>query len=197
MHLYNQRLGAIVHTNEPLDLSNLTPPIVVIPLRRLDRLGQKALRFALTIAPDIYVVQVLAEELDSEDLQARWDAAVREPVRQHTGRRPPELVLVHSPYREFYQRLLTWVHQLTANHPDRQVIVLIPELVQRRWFHFLVSYRVLRLKALLLLQGGPHVSVMSTPWYPDLRPARAKPRRSARQQRRETTGEPSSVTPRV
>jgi hypothetical protein len=92
---------------------------------------------------------------------------------------------------------LTWIHQLTANHPDRQVIVLIPELVQRRWFHFLVSYRVLRLKALLLLRGGPHVSVMSTPWYPDLRPARANSRRSARQQRRETPGEPSSVTPRA
>jgi hypothetical protein len=29
----------------------------------------------------------------------------------------------------------------------------------------------MRLKALLLLKGGPHVSVMSTPWYPDLRPS--------------------------
>ena len=38
---------------------------------------------------------------------------------------------------------------------------------------FIVSHRALRLKARLLLEGGPHVSVMSTPWYPDLTPAKA------------------------
>jgi hypothetical protein len=48
--------------------------------------------------------------------------------------------------------------------------VLIPELVHRRWYQFLVSHRAMRLKAALLLHGGPHVSVMSTPWYPDLSP---------------------------
>jgi hypothetical protein len=31
----------------------------------------------------------------------------------------------------------------------------------------------MRLKAQLLLEGGPHVSVMSTPWYPDLSPREA------------------------
>jgi len=43
------------------------------------------------------------------------------------------------------------------------VIVLIPELVQRRWYQFLVSHRAWRLRAQLLLEGGPQISVMSTP----------------------------------
>jgi hypothetical protein len=83
-------------------------------------------------------------------------------------------VLICSPYRQVFGRLLAWLHELTTARPDRQVIVLIPELVQRRWYQFLVNHRATRLKARLLLNGGPHVSVMSTPWYPDLSPAEAE-----------------------
>jgi hypothetical protein len=78
---------------------------------------------------------------------------------------------------------------------DRQVIVLIPELVQRRWYQFVVGHRALRLRAMLLLEGGPQISVMSTPWYPDVRAARlhaAERRRRAMRSvaGREDLGEP-------
>jgi amino acid transporter len=163
---YNERLVEATRAEGPLDVSNLAPPLVVIPLRRLDQVGRKALRFALTISPDVYVVQVLAEELDTEDLQARWRDQVEEPVRRHLNTAPPKLVLLRSPYRQFLERLLSWLRDLTTERPDRQVIVLIPELVQRRWYQFFVGHRAMRLKARLLLHGGPHISVMSTPWYP-------------------------------
>jgi hypothetical protein len=174
MHRYNEGLATITRAEGPLDVSNLAPPAVVIPLRRLDQVAEKALRFALTISPEVYVVQVLADELDTDDLQSRWRERVEDPVRQHLNCRPPQLILIRSAYRQFFQRLLAWLQELTAAKPDRQVIVLIPELVQRRWYHFIVSHRAQRLKAQLLLKGGPHVSVMSTPWYPDLSPARAQ-----------------------
>jgi amino acid transporter len=176
MKRYNEQLAAMTRAEGPIDLSNLKPPVVVIPMRRLDQVGQKALRFALTISPDVYVVQVLAEELDTEDLRAQWRDRVEEPVRRTGTIAPPQLVLVRSPYRQFFERFLDWLRQLTATRPDRQVIVLIPELVQRRWYQFVVSHRALRLKAQLLIKGGPHVSVMSTPWYPDLSPAEAQSR---------------------
>jgi len=168
---YNEQLVSMTRAEGPLDLSNLSPPVVVIPLRRLDQVGQKALRFAITISPEVYVVQVLAEELDTEDLQARWRERVEDPVRRAGADSPPQLVLVRSPYRQFFERFLDWLRHLTATRPERQVIVLIPELVHRRWYQFFVSHRAMRLKAQLLLEGGPHVSVMSTPWYPDLSPA--------------------------
>jgi amino acid transporter len=173
---YNEGLASAVHTEGPLDLSNLAAPIVVVPLRRLERVGEKALRFALTISPDVYVVQVLAEELDTEDLQSQWRQRVEEPVCRELRSSPPQLVLIRSPYRQFFERFLTWLRELTATRPDRQVIVLIPELVQRRWYQFVISHRAMRLKAQLLLKGGPHVSVMSTPWYPDLSPRQAQSR---------------------
>jgi amino acid transporter len=170
---YNERLASVTRAEGPLDVSNLAPPIVVIPLRRIDQVGQKALRFALTISPEVYVIQVLAEELDTEDLQARWRERVEDPVRRHLNSRPPRLVVIRSPYRQFFERFLEWLRELTASRPSRHVIVLVPELVHRRWYQFIVSHRAMRLKAQLLLKGGPHVSVMSTPWYPDLSPARA------------------------
>jgi amino acid transporter len=173
---YNESLASLVHAEGPLDVSNLTAPVVVIPLRRLDQVGRKALRFALTISPDVYVVQVLAEELDTEDLESQWRERVEEPVRRALRSSPPQLVVIRSPYRRFFQRFLAWLRELTATRPDRQVIVLIPELVQRRWYQFFVSHRAMRLKAQLLLNGGPHVSVMSTPWYPDLSPREAQSR---------------------
>jgi len=169
MRQYNDRLVLVTRAEGPLELSDLTPPIVVIPLRRLDQVARKALRFALTISPEIYVVQIQAEELDTDDLQIEWGHTVEEPACV-AGRVPPTLVVVHSPYRQFYERFLDWLKRLTLLHPERHVVVLIPELVHRRWYHFIVGHRATRLKALLLLEGGPHVSVMSTPWYPDLRP---------------------------
>jgi hypothetical protein len=176
MKQYNDRLTDITRTDAPLDLTNLAAPVVVIPLRRFDQVGQKALRFAMTIAQEVYVVQVLAEELDTDNLAERWEQMVEAPARR-SGRRAPRLVMLRSPYREFYGRFLRWIHDVTTEHPDHHVIVLLPELVHRRWYQFLVSHRATRLKALLLMKGGPHVSVMSTPWYPDLRPADAESHR--------------------
>jgi amino acid transporter len=170
---YNDGVAGLTRADGPLDVSNLTAPIVVIPLRRLDHVGRKALRFALTLTNDVHVVQVLADELDTDDIAQRWDELVAEPVRR-AGHPPPRLSVLRSPYRRFYQRLLVWLSELCTAQPDRHVIVLIPELVHRRWYQFVVSYRTMRLKAELLLKGGPHVSVMSTPWYPDLRPERSQ-----------------------
>src|SRR3954466_175006 len=40
---YNERVAAITHAEGPLDVSHLAAPLVVIPLRRLDHVGRKAL----------------------------------------------------------------------------------------------------------------------------------------------------------
>jgi amino acid transporter len=199
---YNEGVAGITRADGPLDVSNMTAPLVVIPLRRLDHVARKALRVALTFSRNVYVVQVLAEELDTDDLEARWGPLVDEPVRR-AGLEPPKLVVLRSPYRRFYQPLLKWLHQMTAIEPDRHVIVLLPELVHRRWYQFMVSYRMMRLKGELLMKGGPHVSVMSTPWYPDLRPGEAESRwgtgrsgglRPARRGSNRQADQPSALT---
>jgi hypothetical protein len=58
------------------------------------------------------------------------------------------------------------VQHLREARPERQVAVHIPELVERRWFHyFLHNQRAQALKAMLLLGGGQRVIVIHVSWY--------------------------------
>jgi hypothetical protein len=147
-------------------VSSIACPIVVVPLRRLDRVSRKALRFALSISSEVYAVQVLADEAEDDQVAGQWPDVVERPVRE-TGRTPPRLVVVRSPYREFFGPFLQWTRETAASHPDRDIAVVVPELARRRWYHFLVSHRATLLKTLLLVHGGPRIMVVNTPWYLD------------------------------
>ena len=58
------------------------------------------------------------------------------------------------------------VSSARARHPNRQVAVLIPEMVEPHWYHyFLHNQRGQWLKALLLLKGNQRINVISVPWY--------------------------------
>jgi amino acid transporter len=163
---YHERIGRAVAQSGPLDVRGLTQPIAVVPLRRLDRVARNGLRFAMTIADEVYAVQVLAEELGSDDLTHTWSALVEQPARCN-GYPPPRLVVIRSAYREFFGPFIGWVEQTTASHPDRPIAVIVPELARRRWYHFLLNRRATLLKSLLLLHGGPRLVIVNTPWYPD------------------------------
>ena len=52
------------------------------------------------------------------------------------------------------------------NNPNRQIAVLIPELVERHWYHyFLHNQRAEWLKELLLLKGNQQIIVIVVPWH--------------------------------
>ena len=149
----------------PLQLGDPPPPIVVVPLKRLDRVARKSLRLAITMSPDVHVLHVLTGEHDMDDLTARWQQIVERPIG-NAGFTAPTLVVLRSPYREFYEPLLGYIHRLAGEQPRRYVAVVVPELVERRWYHWLLhSHRPTLLKGLLLLRGGPRVIVINTPWY--------------------------------
>lgn len=172
---YNENLTALTSAEGELDVSNLTSPIVVIPMRRLDQVGRKALRFALTITSEVHVVQVRAEEMDTEELERNWGFIVQRPL-ERIGYSPPKLHILHSSYREFYGRFLTWLQKFSGQQAGRHIIVLIPELVHRRWYQFIINHRATRLKAMLLIEGTRSISVMSTPWYTSPRQNRERHR---------------------
>lgn len=154
---------------EGLDPAGLQPPVVVVPLRRLDAVTVKALRFGLGISPAVHAVQVVAEGHPVEDLRAEWDRKVTGPARA-AGLRPPELAIVRSRYRQVVDPLLGYVHRLAAEDPARFVAVIVPELVELRWYHYLLfSHTATALKMMLLFRGGPQVVVVNAPWYLRLR----------------------------
>ncbi len=150
----------------PLDVTNIQPPIVIIPMSQWNKMSQKGLRFALKLSPDIFVVQVQAGAPSESDLAGRWPEYVEAPTAgAHLPM--PRLVTIASPYRHVFNPLIDYVlHDEARNIPDRQIAVLIPELVARRWYHHLLhNKRAAMLKALLLVRGDEDVVVINVPWY--------------------------------
>jgi len=149
----------------PLNVTNIQPPIVIIPMSQWNKMSQKGLRFALKLSPEIFVVQVQAGAPTESDLAGRWPEYVEAPTSR--ARLPiPRLVTIASPYRHVFNPLIDYVLKVKQEHPDRQIAVLIPELVARRWYHHLLhNKRAAMLKALLLVRGDEDVVVINVPWY--------------------------------
>ena len=162
----------------PLDTTGASAPIIVIPIERLDRIARKALRLALALSEDIYVVQVLVEQIHIEDLSNKWADLVEKPS-QKIGHRAPQLIVLKSSYREFFDPLLGYIRRLASDHPDRSIAVIVPELVQRKWYHFLIPHRATLIKQVLLLKGGPQIVIVDVPWY--LREEKPKKKQTHRQ----------------
>jgi amino acid transporter len=148
----------------PLSAQNLTPPLVLVTIDRWTRITRKALRFALAISPDVVALHV-AYDQQSDTLASQWNSLVEEPARQ-AGLTAPRLVVIQSPYRFVLRPILDYALELEVNNPKRQIAVLIPELVERRWyFNLLHNHRSTALKAMLLFQGDRRVTVINIPWY--------------------------------
>src|SRR5262245_25295820 len=158
------RVEIEISNSRPLDVSGLRPPIVIVPMNEWNKMSQKGLRFALKISPDIIVVQVRASDKKNE-LQERWPDLVEAPARA-AGLPAPLLVQLLSPYRHVLNPIIDYVFKTRDQNPDRQIVVLIPELVAYRWYqHLLHNKRAGMLKALLLLRGDQNIVVINVPWY--------------------------------
>src|SRR5579883_2490303 len=62
--------------------------------------------------------------------------------------------------------IVDYVTDLEKKNPDRQIAVLVPELVEQHWYqYFLHNQRAKLLKAMLLLKGDRRLVLISIPWY--------------------------------
>ncbi|AKQ68433.1 Amino acid permease [Myxococcus hansupus] len=160
-----ERVRAATESHHPICVKRLAAPIVVVPLRRLDHVTQKGLHLALSMSPDVYAVQVRGQPDAPDRLEQRWEWQVAAPLRA-AGRPVPRLDVLVPSYRQLVDPLLGYVRGLADAHPHRFIAVLVPELVERRWHHFIIpSHTATLLKMMLLFRGGPHVVVINAPWY--------------------------------
>jgi amino acid transporter len=161
---YSSVAGEIA-SDAPLDVTNIKPPIVVIPMREWNKMSQKGLRFALKLSPEIYVVQIKIGDHAESNLDRHWHDFVEAPAIA-AGLSLPHLVEVDSPFRHVFNPLIDYVLDMKRRNPGRQIAVLIPELVARRWYHHLLhNKRAAMLKALLLVRGDDDIVVINVPWY--------------------------------
>jgi amino acid transporter len=145
-------------------LDNLDEPFIIVPLDRWTRISEKALRFAMKLSGHVQAVHVDAEEC-YEEVQQMWQRNVATPI-QEAGRIVPELVFLASPYRFVLGPLVDYILKVEREHPERQVAVLVPELVVRHWWQTpLHNQRAQLLKVLLLMRGNQRIIVINIPWY--------------------------------
>jgi len=160
-------MEAQTRTSAPLDLRPAQAPLVVVPVRRWDRVTQNGLRFALSLSSEVYALQVITGDARCDDLRGSWKELVEEPAKQE-GLTPPRLSVIESRYRRLFRPLVRFVTMLSRSHPGRRVVVVIPEVVERRWYHYLLhNHTAAILRAFLLFRGRKGVVVVETPWYLD------------------------------
>lgn len=158
------RVSMQVASQSALELTNFSPPLVVVPIDRWSLLVQRALRFALTISPDVISVHIAAGEREVF-LQSKWLDLVEKPSLE-IGMRPPKLVVLPSPYRFVINPIVDYVLRLEQENPTREIAVLIPELVEHHWYYYILhNQRAAALKALLYAKGTHRLIVINVPWY--------------------------------
>ena len=150
--------------DHPMRVENLNEPLIIIPMDRWSRLSEKALRFAMKLSDEVQAVHVDAEDC-YEEVRQMWQRNVSEPFHR-AGRIAPQLVLVESPYRFILGPLVDYILKVESECPNRQVAVLVPELVVKRWWQApLHNQRAQVLKVLLLMRGNQRIMVINIPWY--------------------------------
>lgn len=159
-----RRVDREIAYRRKLSTDNLHPPLVVVPIEDWNRVSEKALRFAMTLSSDIVAVYVDSGE-EETNLFQMWRSCVEDPIRR-AGITAPELVVLRSPYRFVLTPILNYILELERQHSDRQIAVIVPNLVERRWYqHFLHNQAGELLTALLLLKGDRRIVIVNVPWY--------------------------------
>lgn len=149
---------------DDIELEELAPVTVVLPVKSWDNLTEKALRFARSLSNDVTALHIYSDPEECRVVQEDWRKHVEEPLRR-AGFEPTPLVCISSPYRRLFKPLLDYIDQRRQDRPG-MVAVILPDLVEARWWEYLLHMqRANVLRSLLLLKGNQRVAVVSVPWY--------------------------------
>jgi amino acid transporter len=162
-HYHSVRMLTIC--KDPVDPQILSqPPIAIVPIDRWSSVTRRGIEFAARLSPEVIALHVDPIE-QSDVLEAEWTRYVEKPF-QAAGKEPPKLQLLPSPYRFVIIPLVQRILDISNQHPSRNIIVVIPEIVEDRWFeYFLHNQRGRLLEWVLLARGNERIFTVSAPWY--------------------------------
>src|ERR1700682_6248601 len=106
-------------------------PITVVPVDTWNCISKQAVEFASRISSEMIIAHVEDGEREcviNENFQQYIEAPFRE-----AGLTPPRLTILPSPSRFLVVPLVKFVLELSAKSPERRIVVVIPELVEKRW----------------------------------------------------------------
>jgi amino acid transporter len=149
----------------PVNVADLSKhPIVVVAIDRWSNITRQGIEFAARLSPEVIALHVEPSE-HSELLQDDWEHYVERPFRA-AGKKPPQLHLLPSPYRFVIIPIVQFILDLSKKHPARNIIVVIPELVEDKWYeYFLHNQRGRLLEWVLVARGNERIFTVSAPWH--------------------------------
>jgi amino acid transporter len=140
------------------------PPIVVVPIDRWSNIMRQGIEFAARLSPEVIALRVEPNE-HSELLRMDWEQYVEKPFRA-AGKEPPKLQVLPSPYRFIIVPIVQFVLDLSAKNPKRSIIVVVPELVEDKWYEFFLhNQRGRMLQWVLVVRGNERIFTVTAPWY--------------------------------
>jgi hypothetical protein len=152
---------------QPIDLrvSQLQPPVVVVPISGWNRMAEKAVRFGVMLSNDVTALHVSTERDDNQHLRELWRQNVEKPAEKAHST-IPRLKILNSPYRQVSKPILDYLNRVAKENPNRLVAVIIPQLVEPHWYeYFLHNFYGARLRTRLFLRGKDQIIVVNTPWH--------------------------------
>jgi amino acid transporter len=160
-----QAVAAATDSKEPAEPAHYKEaPITVVPVDAWNCISKQAVEFASRISSEMIIAHV--EDGERECVMAEnFHQYIEAPFRE-AGLTPPRLTVLPSPYRFVVVPLVKFVVELSAKYPERRIVVVIPELVEKRWYeYFLHNQRGRMLELLLLVHGNKRVFSLSAPYY--------------------------------
>jgi amino acid transporter len=137
--------------DDPLPI--MKPPVVLVPVARLDRSAVQAIAFARSISPTVRAVHIATTAESAKRFGERWS--------QWTHEIP--LDVIESPYRSLLQPLLRYIERIDERD-DRPITIVLAEFVPRNWWEWILhSQTALRLKLALLFR--PNTIVIDVPYH--------------------------------
>ena len=155
IHVHYRRLELAVAPRSTARVSvPARPPLVIVPIARLDQPSLDAIAFARSVAPDALAVHITNDAEAAAELRQRWS--------ELGG--GAELVIVESPYRALIKPLLRYLDALQLQDPDRRLLVVLSEVVPKHWWdNLLHNQTALRLKLGLFFR--PNTIVADVPYH--------------------------------
>jgi amino acid transporter len=158
------KVGEEIGSIAPVRTDGLKEPIVLLPIDRWSLVAEKALRYAWMLSKEVRVLHVHDGE-ESDQLCIQWKDFVAKPA-QEAGLPTPELVVLESPFRFIVKPIVDYAIAQQEALPDRTITMLLPELVESHWYHYLLhNNRPEAIRALLLFNGNHRITVVSLPYH--------------------------------
>jgi amino acid transporter len=165
IRLHYHRVAMITSCKIPVSAATLKEkPLVVIPVERWSDITKRGIEFAARLSDEVIALHVETGP-HNQMLDLDWEHYVAKPFRD-AGKEPPQLHPVPSPYRFIVIPIVQFVLDLSNQHSERTIIVVLPELVEGHWFEFFLhNQRARLLEWVLVARGNNRIYTVTAPWY--------------------------------